>query len=882
MKSHASSHAAIAIPAALPLTLTLALTLWPSAPLDAQQRGAGAAAAQAQADEPVDPRIQVLKAEDYLEPPQEILDAVLATTIEDLRISNMDPTGRHFMRTVGDGFPSLARFAKKHYDLGQFMVDPVANRDRRLTTRSDVGIEVYTADAQLVTEIDVPDGARVSNAQWSPDGSRIAFFAHFPDATHIYVADIDDGDSRRLTRTPVLATNVNSFDWSDDGEHIVTVLIPQNRGPEPAEPAVPETPKVRMTTPERNTLRTYFDLLEDPYEKQLVHYYSTGQLARIEVDSRGVDRIGEPAMIESVSASPDGDYFRVTTMKPELSYIVPTSSAGSIEAIWNAAGEALVQLEENDLNENAQRDGGGRGGGPGGGGGDDDDGPEKRSLTWRPDGGPGLIFLQLEPRAEDPDDEQQTEDEATPRMDRVMFWLPPFDSTSVEVVYESEDEIDSVRFDEAGRMLFLTREDDGTETLHAVSLDDPDRTEYLIYEHDTDDDLADPGSLVTDGGAVRVSADGRFVFLSGTQRFEDPEENAPRPFLDRVEIRTGDTQRVFQSTPDLYESFDFALDDGFGQIVVTRQSSTMVPNQWLVNVETGERRQLTFNEDRHPRVTAARRETFTVTRPDGFVSRVNVTLPPDFRPGNPLPAMFWFYPREYTEQEDYDEGFQNYNKNDFPNVGARSMALLTLLGYAVIEPDLPIVGPEGQRNDEYPHDLRNTLATVIDSISARGWVDRNRLAIGGHSYGAFGTANAMIQTPFFKAGIAGDGNYNRSLTPAGFQSERRWLWEAQDLYIEMSPFFQADRLTGALLMYHGADDHNVGTHPIHAERMFHALEVLGKTASMYKYPFEDHGPATRETTLDLWARWVAWLDLYVKNPGAANRATTDDAPQGGG
>jgi dipeptidyl aminopeptidase/acylaminoacyl peptidase len=138
----------------------------------------------------------------------------------------------------------------------------------------------------------------------------------------------------------------------------------------------------------------------------------------------------------------------------------------------------------------------------------------------------------------------------------------------------------------------------------------------------------------------------------------------------------------------------------------------------------------------------------------------------------------------------------------------------------------------------------------------------------------------MIQTPFFKAGIAGDGNYNRSLTPAGFQSERRYLWEAQDLYIEMSPFFQADRLTGALLMYHGMDDHNVGTHPIHADRMFHALEVLGKTASMYKYPFEDHGPATRETTLDLWARWVVWLDVYVKDPEGSMTETDDDGSGG--
>jgi dipeptidyl aminopeptidase/acylaminoacyl peptidase len=833
---------------------------------DAQQARSGAPDSGA-ADQ-ADPRLAVLQAEEYLTPPQPVLDAVLATTVEDLQLENLDPSGRYFLRAVGDGFPTLARFAKRHYDLGQFQIDPAANRDRRLTTRSDAGIEIYAADGRRVAEVEVPDGARVNGARWSPDGSRVAFFAHFEDATHIYVADAADGESRRITSRPVLATHVASFEWSEDGEHIVTVLVPEDRGPEPPAAAVPETPKVRITTPDRNALRTYFDLLEDPYEQQLVHYYSTGQLARIEVDSRDVDEIGEPAMIEDLSVSPDGMYFRVATMGDELSYIVPVSAAGSIDAIWSADGETLAIIDEEELDESVQR--------RGQNGNDDDDPDDRRGVRWRTDG-PGLVYLQREPRPEGQDSAADDEDEA-PRTDRVLNWLPPFDSTNTEVLYATEDEIESFDFDATGRILFLTREEDDTETVHAVLLDEPGR-EYPIYEEDTEDVTADQGTLMLDDGAVRTSEDGRFVYLSGTQYFEDPAVDAPRPFVDRVEIRTGAKERIFQSEPDVHETVDAVLDDAVTQLIVTRQSRTMVPNQWLVNLATGEQRQLTTNEDRHPNITAARRETFTVTRPDGFKSRVNVTLPADYREGTPLPAMFWFYPREYTDQESYDEGYEEYNRNDFPGVGARSMEILTLLGYAVVQPDVPIVGPDGLMNDEYPHDLRNTLATVIDTITARGWVDRNRLGIGGHSYGAFGTANAMVQTPFFKAGIAGDGNYNRSLTPAGFQRERRHLWEAQDLYIEMSPFFQADRLTGALLMYHGMDDHNVGTHPIHADRMFHALEVLGKTASMYKYPYEDHGPATRETMLDLWARWVAWLDRYVKNPGPAPAVTTDDTSE---
>ncbi len=239
--------------------------------------------------------------------------------------------------------------------------------------------------------------------------------------------------------------------------------------------------------------------------------------------------------------------------------------------------------------------------------------------------------------------------------------------------------------------------------------------------------------------------------------------------------------------------------------------------------------------------------------------------------------MIWFYPREYTDQDNYDERVrETYNKNRFPNIGVRSMEILSLEGYAVIQPDAPIIGDSGCMNDNYVHDLRNNLAAVIDFLGKEGIIDRQRMAVGGHSYGAFSTFNAMVHTPFFKAGIAGDGNNNRTLTPFSFQSERRTLWQARDLYLEMSPFFYADHMSGALLMYHGADDQNVGTFPIHSWRLLEALEALDKPASLYVYPFEGHGPATEETLLDLWARWTAWLDIYVKNAGKEQEKVTTD------
>ena len=258
-----------------------------------------------------------------------------------------------------------------------------------------------------------------------------------------------------------------------------------------------------------------------------------------------------------------------------------------------------------------------------------------------------------------------------------------------------------------------------------------------------------------------------------------------------------------------------------------------------------------------------------MTRPDGFTFRTTAYLPANYQPNTRLPGFFWFYPAEFTSQEQYDNGRgggaagAQYN---FPNFGTLSKQFLVRLGYAVIENDSPIVGPAGQMNNNYVNDLRNNLAATIDELDKRQLIDRTRLAIGGHSYGAFSTVNAMVNTPYFKAGIAGDGAYNRTLTPLGFQTERRDLWTAPNVYLDMSPFLKANNLTGALLMYHGMHDQNVGTDPINSTRLFHALNGLGKTVALYRYPFEDHGPAGRETLLDLWSRWAAWLDKYVKNP----------------
>lgn len=807
----------------------------------------------------------VLGEESYITPAPEIARIVTAPRHENVTLIRQSPDRRHLLNTISTGQPTLEDLARPHYNLGGLYIDHRANRARSLTTGTTIGFEVVRVEDGRKIEIEVPKGARVSSPQWSPDGKSLAYFAHFPEATYIYVADVSNGKSRRLTGTPVLATLVTDFYWVDGGSAIIAVLVPERRGAEPQPSALPNQPMVVLTQEGENKLRTFPSLLQNRYEQDLLEYHITGQLARIDASRGRVQKIGDPAMIRDIDPSPRGDYVRVTTIEKPFSYIVPVSRFGRVEEIWDLEGKVLAELDKRPINDGSKAAA------------DDDQDSTKvddnrRKLAWRPDG-EGLSYLQLAPK---PEGRRRSGDSAEKRKDRVMQWLPPFDSTSARVVYESDEEIRDVQYTRDPRLIIVSEREDRRLHRFALNLDDPGR-KNTITRHRTANFYSNPGTLLTvpdprgpqSGVAdlVHLSSDGGSVYLTGTRHSRKMLEEAPRPFIDRVEIATGKKQRIFESRADKYERFRFALDDDLDRVVITRESATEVPDYFVRDLRAGGEKRLTKNVDHSPEITRARREIIEVTRADGIKFWVRVTYPQNYKEGERLPALFWFYPREYVSQAAYNRTKRTYNKNQFPRIGPRSMEIMTAAGYVVVQPDAPIVGPRGRMNDNYIHDLRNNLSATIDELDRRGIIDRTKLALGGHSYGAFSTVNAMVSTPFFKAGIAGAGNFNRTLTPFAFQRERRELWEARDTYLEMSPFLQAHRLTGALLLYHGMDDQNVGTFPINSPRLFHALNGLGKTAALYMYPYEGHGPASRETLLDLWARWVAWLDTHLKGEG---------------
>jgi dipeptidyl aminopeptidase/acylaminoacyl peptidase len=893
---------------------------------------------------------KVLTHEGYVIPPPELAAAVLAPREMNLNLTNPSPDRAWFLDEIGDGPVPMSIFGRPFDELGGVFIDWKANRQRTMSRRNTIGLQVISAADGSRKTLATPAGQRVTNARWTEDGKAVMYVTLADDGTYLWITDIATNRPRQITKTSMLTTFVTNYSVINGGKSVVAVFPPDGRTARPLPPPLPTGPEVIVAlTPDRNRLRTFASLMRTPYEHQLLEWHVTGQIGIVDVATGAITKFGTPGMITGVNMNPDGKYARVTRMRKPFSFVVPTSSFGSIEEIWDASGKALAEVNERALNLGVQAPPdppdptnpqppqaagrGGRGGGAANNG--------RRNLEWRADG-QGINYLQLEPAPAAPatgggrqgrggggESEFQAAqgrgqqaaggrgagaqaENQPPRKDRLTHWMPPFSDTSTKVIYENPTQMGNVRFSPDGQILFFTESGNTV----AVYLNDPAQ-KYVVARGGGGrggeagggrggGGQGRGGGNAQGGGAagtlmsgtgrvaansqgsgtpVMLSPDGASVYFQGSAGGGRGANATPaRPFIDKVNIKTGERTRLVdvEGLANMTQTVSTVIDPEAKKLVLNRQNPTTPPQQFLW--DNGNVRQLTNNEDLFPDLTRMVVQRFMVTRADGFVFRTTVYLPSDYKEGTRLPGFFWFYPREYTSQEQYNGGRGGgaTPPTTFPNFGTLSKQFLVRLGYAVIENDAPIVGPTGQMNNNYINDLRNNFAATIDELDKRMLVDRNRLALGGHSYGAFSTVNAMVSTPFFKAGIAGDGAYNRTLTPLGFQTERRDLWEAPNVYLEMSPFLRANNLTGALLMYHGMHDQNVGTDPVNSVRLFHALNGLGKTVALYNYPFEDHGPSSRETLLDLWARWAAWLDKYVKNPQPINKPAPPDANRGGG
>jgi len=370
-----------------------------------------------------------------------------------------------------------------------------------------------------------------------------------------------------------------------------------------------------------------------------------------------------------------------------------------------------------------------------------------------------------------------------------------------------------------------------------------------------------------DGGSAIVQ-NGDYIYLAG----EGASPEGDRPFLDRLNVKTLKSERLFRSSSESLESFVAPLNDEMTRFLTRYETQKEAPNYFVRDVGSTAKREVTQFKDPQPQVRDILRQYVTYKRNDGVTLSGTLYLPPGYKQGTKVPLVMWAYPREFGDAASASQ--VTGSPNSFTLLRGGSHMFLLLSGYAIFDnPTMPIIGPGETANDTYVEQLVASAQAAVDKVVEMGVTDRDRIGVGGHSYGGFMTANLLAHSRLFRAGFAESGAYNRSLTPFGFQSERRTFWEVPDLYAKMSPFWYANQIKDPILLMHGEADDNTGTYPINSERLFAAIKGHGGIVRLVMLPNEAHGYAARETLLHVLAERLNWFDKYVKNAGT--RSTTD-------
>ena len=781
-----------------------------------------------------------LTADEYRLPPQEIVDLIDAPPPPAVDFS---PDYQWLLLLDRDAMPSIENLSRRMLRLAGLRIDPVANGPFRVDF--DRGLRLRRRDSDQEFRIPLPDRARIASARWAHDSKSTAYTVVTDAGTELWVVSVSDIEHpRRLTDR--LMWVLQGFAWMPDGQAILCVLTPEDRGPEPAPPAVPPGPNVEETVGDMSPTRTFQDLLSNASDETLFEHYATGQLAVLSLDGRQ-EIVGEPAMILDADPAPDGQHLLVTTVHRPFSYLLPVWSFPQRMEVWDRQGRVVSRVADVPLEENVPIEGVRLG---------------PRQLTWVPSERATLMWTE----ALDGGDPRHEVD----HRDRWLRQSSPFTEQPQEVA-RVEHRAWGVSFlAEPGS--FMTTEYDRDRRWVRVLLRhlQPAPTEpKILADRSIRDRYGDPGRVV-----LVPNAAGKFVALQhGRWIYRIGSGATPKgmlPFLDRQHLDTLETERLWRCQPGAYEAAIAVLDpiDAATPDILTRhESPTTPPNYFLRNLSDQTATPLTHFPDPTPQIRGVSSQLVTYTRSDGVALSATLFLPPHYQPGTRLPLLVWAYPIEFNDAQ--TAGQVATSPWLFTQIrGTSHLALLTQ-GYAILDDaTMPIIGDPETMNDTFLEQLVASAAAAIDKAVELGVADRHRVAVGGHSYGAFMTTNLLAHCDLFRAGIARSGAYNRTLTPFGFQAERRALWDAKETYFQISPFMHADKINEPLLLVHGEKDNNPGTFPLQSKRLFQAIKGNGGTARLVMLPEESHGYRARESVLHVQAETVDWLEQYVKHAQA--------------
>jgi dipeptidyl aminopeptidase/acylaminoacyl peptidase len=750
------------------------------------------------------------------------------------------------LMTERNGLPPISDVGAPYLRLAGTRVNPRTNGSWREAFAR--GLIVRPLAGATETRVQTPPGAKISHVMWSDDSKKIVFSITGADGIKLWVADAATGAAHKLTDVALNGIQA-PCSWMDATD-LICQTIPAGRGAAPAAPEIPEGPIVQEADGHKNPAPTFEDLLSSPQDEKLFDYYFASQLAIISLDGT-VTKVGGKGIHSRTSPSPDGKYVLVSTVQRPYSYQVPEARFPTLTEVWDRTGKPVRKVQDTPLQESAPR-------------GQDAVEVGPRGVSWRADAPASLVWVE----ALDGGDIAAN----VPKHDHLLTLSAPFAGNPTELI-AVESRIGGGRggsvtwarsnlaiVSEASRKSRKSR-------TWAIDPSNPSQAPRLMWERSTDDRYGDPGRFELTRGpfgenVLLTSKDGRYAYLTGAG--SSPEGD--RPFLNRYELATGKSTPLFRSEAPYYENVTTMLDAEGGRIVTLRESVNEVPNYFIRDIAANKLTQVTYAKDPAPEFAGVTHEFVHYKRADGVDLTATVYLPAgyDKAKDGPLPFFLWAYPAEFESVAAASQVSGSPYRFTRPS-GASRLMMLTQ-GYGVMDnPTIPIIAQNGGKpNDTYVAQLVAGAKAAIDKIVEMGVADRDRIAVGGHSYGAFMTANLLAHTNFFRAGIAESGAYNRTLTPFGFQNEERTYWEATEMYTKMSPFTYADSIKTPILLIHGMADDNTGTFPINSERLFAALKGTGGTAKYVQLPAEPHGYRARESIGHVLAEEVAWLDKYVK------------------
>ena len=792
----------------------------------------------------------------YVLPPQPIVDVFDAEFLPQTIVS---PNRQVVALTRARAYPTIAELAQPMHRLAGLRVNPKTNGPHRASGLPGTGIYAIAlkkiADGAEVN-VTMPPQAKASHIRFSPDGSKLAFLQTRDNAIELWIADGATGAAKAVVSGAdrINATTGDPCDWLRDNVTMVCALVPAGRGPAPVEPAVPAGPNVHETSGKAAPAPTYEDLLANAHDDALFEYYFTSQLASINTGTGAKTLIGRPAILGPVTPSPSGQHLLVTRLRKPFSHLIPINGFAQTTEVWTRGGDVAKVFVEAPSREGVPLTG---------------VEPWMRNFQWRADQPATLVWVE----AQDGGDLKNQ----VPFRDKVSSLAAPFTAQPVEIA-KTEWRYGGIAYTDAG--VALLTENDRASRRTRTWIVDGSSAPRKVWDRKQDAAYDNPGTPVArdgssgggrGGGTAPIIQQGDYIYLTG----QGASPEGDRPFLDRLNVKTLQTERVFRSSSESLESFVAPLNDEMTRFLTRYETQKDTPNLYTRDAGAAARRAVTQFKDPQPQVRGILRQYVTYKRNDGVTLSGTLYLPPGYRQGTKLPVVMWAYPREFGDADSASQ--VSGSPNSFTTIRGASHMFLLLSGYAIFDnPTMPIIGPGETANDTYVEQLVASAQAAVDKVVEMGVADRDRIGVGGHSYGGFMTANLLAHSRLFRAGFAESGAYNRSLTPWGFQAERRSFWEAPDIYTKMSPFWYADRIKDPILLMHGEVDDNTGTFPIQSERLYAALKGHGATVRYVTLPNEAHGYAARETLLHVLAERLNWFDKYVKNAG--NRTSTAAQP----